>query len=310
MIETCLSELYSVLPDAEVRRIQKTLKIIVSRGLDSERLRRVVREGYSRLGQPFEVLERQGLSDAFLKLLDRFGVLSADQMSDEEKADLQKNPYTIWPDDRHCLLSGEALELIAQESVFRKRNYLYGEVSRLAVKERRAWFRWLDLDCAVRSEKDRCHQIYLHLAEERRRPDGRRLLQNKNLPEFLDQVFPNDPLKTPVAWFYREILPLYQALADAEKQLKALRPGSREFREREEKLDIIEAFKFGALIARAEPPAFGEATRYRLMWTREAIPDQTTAKTKAELANANKADRLPEIVSNRRSNEARQEVLF
>ncbi|MCR9143624.1 MAG: hypothetical protein NXI24_15355 [bacterium] len=310
MIETCLSELYSVLPDAELRRIQKTLKIIVSRGLDAERLRRVVREGYSRLGQPFEVLERQGISETFLKLLDRFGVLSADQMSETEKADLQKNPYTIWPDERHCVLSGEALELLAQESLFRKRNYLYGEVTRLPVKERRAWFRWLGLDCPVRSEKDRCHQIYLHLAEERRRlsESSRPTLRPKDLPEFLDEIFPNDPLKSPLAWFYREILPLYQALADAEKQLRSLRPGSREYRARERKLDVIEAFKSGALIARADAPAFGEATRYRLVWTREAIPTATTRKSQSERDRA--PESLPDILSNRRPREARQEVLF
>ncbi len=302
MIETCLSELYSVLPDAELRRIQKTLKIIVSRGLDRDRLRRVVREGYSRLGQPFEVLERQGIGETFLKLLDRFGVLPADQMSDAEKADLLKNPYTIWPDERHCVLSGEALELLAQESIFRKRNYLYGELTRLSVKERRAWYRWLGLECSVRSEKDRCHQIYLHLAGERRRSDAPPAPREREFPEFLDQVFPNDPLKSPVAWFYRDILPLYQALADAEKQLKALQPGTRGYRDRKLKLDVIDAFKSGALIARAVPPVFGEATRYRLMWTREAIP--------AAAGRESAPEELPPILAARRQGEARQEVLF
>lgn len=306
MIETCLSELYSVLPDAELRRIQKTLKIIVSRGLDPERLRRVVREGYGRLGQPFEVLERQGIGEAFLKLLDHFGVLSADQITEAEQADLQKNPYTIWPDERHCVLSGEALELLAQESIFRKRNYLYGELSRLSVKERRAWFRWLGLDCSVRSEKDRCHQIYLHLAEERRQAHRPQTPKRTDLPEFLDEVFTNDPLKTPVAWYYREILPLYQALADAEKQLKALRPGSREYRNRELKLDIIEYFKRGVLIARAEPPEFGEATRYRLLWTRETIPSRTDSTNRADST----PEDFPGILPARRTEQARQEVLF
>ena len=303
MIETCLSELYSVLPDAELRRIQKTLKIIVSRGLDRERLRRVVREGYSRLGQPFEVLERQGIGETFLKLLDRFGVLSTDQMSDAEKADLLKNPYTIWPDERHCVLSGEALELLAQESIFRKRNYLYGELTRLSVKERRAWYRWLGLECSVRSEKDRCHQIYLHLAGERRRSDAPPAPREQEFPEFLDQIFPNDPLKSPVAWFYRDILPLYQALADAEKQLKALQPGTRGYRDRKLKLDVIDAFKRGALIARAEPPVFGEATRYRLMWTREAIPATSASRKAAGRESA--PEELPPILAARRQGEAR-----
>ena len=186
MIETCLAELYTVLPDPELLRIQKTLKIILSRGLDAERLRRVVREGYARLGRPFEIMERMGVADAFGKLLDGFGMLSVEQMTATEKADLQKSPYTIWPDERRCVVSGEAFELLANEPAFRKRNYLYGELTRLPVKERRAWFRWLGLDCPVRSEKDRCHQIYMHLAAVRRQPRGPALPDRARLPEFLD----------------------------------------------------------------------------------------------------------------------------
>lgn len=270
MIETCLAELYSALPAAETLRIQKTLKVIIGRELDPERLRRALNEAYDRLGSPLEVLERRGLSSAFHRLLDHFGVLNTAQINAQDQASLRQNPYVCWPNESHCVLCGEALELLARESGFRKRNYLYGELTRLPVKERRAWFQWLGLECSVRSEKDRGHQIYLHLAEERRRQSGSSkradaALQSAKLPEFLDEAFADDPQKTPVAWFYRDILPLYQALADAEKQLRALRPGTKGYRARTAQLDLIEFFKYGHVIARATNPEFGEATRYRLL---------------------------------------------
>ncbi len=308
MIETCLAELYSALPKAEVLRIQKTLKVIIGRELDPERLRRALNEAYSRLGSPFEVLERRGLLPAFDRLLDHFGVLSTAQLDADEQESLRQNPYTVWPDESRCVLCGEALELLARESGFRKRNYLYGELTRLPVKERRAWFQWLGLECSVRSEKDRGHQIYLHLAEERRRHSGSstradQALQSTKLPEYLDEVFADDPQKTPVAWFYRDILPLYQSLADAEKQLKMLRPGAKGYRARNAQLALIELFKYGHVIARATYPEFGDATRYRLLWTRESV---ATASDRPQEQERQLSKKLP----TRREPTARQEVLF
>ena len=256
MIESRLAEIYSRLPASELLRIQKTLKVILRAGFDARKQSRLIRESYRRLGRPLDVLEDLGLSASFEKLLAGFGVLSATQMSGEEQAELGRNPYTVWPREDVCMVSTEALEFLAEDSGVRRENYLYIELLRMPVPERRAWSRWLRLNCPVRSEKERTHRLYKHLGELRA---GGQESVPEQLPAYLDEVFPDDPARSQLAWFYRDVLPLYRCLAEEEKKLSA----------RSLKARVTRLLKQGRIIARAESPEFGERARYRLVATRE-----------------------------------------
>ncbi len=291
MIENHLVELYSHLPNAELLRIQKLLKIILRNNLDRVRLGRVIKDSYERLGRPFDNLEQSGLSETFFKVLSSFGSVSGECLDPAEHSALKKSPYTIWPDEQRCVISGEALDLLAADQRFRKMNFLYGELARMPVRERRAWARWLGLECRVRSEKERCHRLYAYIAEVRSQSQSS--ATDVDFPEYLDEVFPDNPMLSPVAWFYRGVLPLYQCLQDAERRLTS----------RKHKLTaavVIELFRTGQIVARSEAPEFGERSRYRLVTTRETLTGSAGA-----IGGESPARRYAEAESSHR-----QEVLF
>lgn len=262
MIETQLADLFALLPVVESRRIQKSLKIILTSGLDRDRLRRLIRAAYVRLGNPGEVIERLGVAPVFTRLLESFGVLSDDRMSAQERTELQRIPYTVWPEENVCLLSGEALELLAGESTYRNQNYLCMELVRMSARERRAWAQWLGLECSVRSEQERSHRLYAHLAIQREKTGP---LSTAGLPQYLDEVFPDDPVRSPVAWFYRDVLPLYHCLRELENLLDPRCTA-------QETLRVLRLLKSGHVVVHAVAPAFGEKTRYKLVATRETAP--------------------------------------
>ncbi|MCB1321275.1 MAG: hypothetical protein KDK34_13535 [Leptospiraceae bacterium] len=287
-----LSEVYHDLPSSELLRIQKNLKIILRNQDSPDSLKYYIRQSYQRAGRPLDVLDRSGLKASFFRLVESFGVLHADQMDAALKSELLRNPYTIWTDECNCHASAEALDLLYQDIRFKKEDFLLGFLARIGARERREWMQWWQMNAVVSSERDRIYKLYTHLAI--LRSADLSLFQEDvvdiDLPEYLNDVFADDPRETPVAWYYREVLPLYHSLRETEEQHSAGLNGVQK--------RVLNMLKTGRAFVRAEKPTFGEKTRYRLIVSRERVAALVPAAP--VVANEN----------NPAVSESRQEVLF
>ena len=277
-----LAENFDKLPKSELRRIQKLLKVILQHNASRESLKKNPAVLFKNMGRPTEIL--QNMSEfsrlTFFRLIDSFGVLTLEQLTEAEKEALQANPFTIWPSDTTCVVSGEALNLFSNVPEIRKGGYLFSYLGSLSAQEKRAWSGWLGLSNQIRSEKERTQKLYAYLARIRcNNPaskaspaagqlhpmaaeydicgDAHSLLAEVS---YLDQVFEDNPARNPVAWFYRGVLPLYHSLEDAEKKWESLSSLERR---------LLLSLKSGQLIIQKESPNFGEKERYKLKETRE-----------------------------------------
>jgi hypothetical protein len=300
-MDLSLADVHSSLPAAELLRVQKTLKLILGVGpVTRDRSRQAIRQAYARLGQPSDALARLDCQEAFDRLLEAFGFLEVDPLDARLRGQLTRNPFIVWLDERRCTVCSEALDGLLGDPVYRKRNYALFALFRLAARERRAWARWLGLNEALSSslsERERSLQLYRRLAEMRQNEQNE-APRIDNEPAYLDEVFPDDPNANPVAWYYRDVLPLYRCLMDAEQQLNAPAPAARMER-RQRAAHIIADLKCGRLAVVEEPAAFGQRVRHRLVRTLE--------KSGAAIA-APPGGIVPETETG--SKPERQEVLF
>lgn len=295
-MDLSLADLHSSLPAAELLRVQKSLKLILGAASPArEKARQAIRQAYARLGQPSELLERLDCQESFDRLLEAFGILEVDPQDARLRAQLTRNPYAVWLDDRRCTICSEAVDGILADPFYRKRNYALFALFRLSARERRAWARWVGLNEASLSERDRSLQLYRRLAEMRQNE----LNENpriENEPVYLDEVFPDDPNQNPVAWYYRDVLPLYRCLMDAERLLAVKAPAARN-EQHMHAAQTIADLKCGRLAVAEEPAAFGQPVRRRLFRTLEK---SAAAMTGAAVVVAPEAG----------ATMARQEVLF
>lgn len=268
-----LAESFHRLPEEERLRLQKLLGVILRQAGSGPRVRVLVDRVYSRLGRPRAVLERLGLMESFVRLLDSFGVLAFEQLHEKEKQQFLKNPYTIRPDAAHCCVCAEAMPLLARDPFFRTQDYLFAGILIMKGTEQKAWLRWLgclDLPAAPK----RAGSLYWQLARLRSMNEPEPARNSITVPVYLNEVFLDDPTRCPVAWFYRDVLPLYAAL----NELETLHWERLSQQER----GLLRMLKDGRLIVRAEKPEFGEATRWRIVETRERITNQALTKVLPE----------------------------
>ena len=250
-----LSDHFPSLPEEERSRLQKVLKVVLQ-ARNWERWQGKVEQLYQMQGEMQRYLE----SDAMVRLLDAFGVLSANELCEAEKLELKASPYTIWPDPDHCYLSAEALQLAAQTKFYRKQDYLFSAILRLSPQEICAWFRWLGFTDRLPTRKKRAQLLYNQLACLRAVCEHDPLPEV--LPKYLDEVFPDDVAREPMAWFYRGVLPFYDILREIDATGRKLPPDF---------IRLLQAFRLGKIVLEAEKPNFGEATRFRIIRTREHI---------------------------------------
>ncbi len=254
--------------ERERMRLQKLLSVIlpVDETVNhSIALRRVLQDSYERLGYPLEWLRKRGLLSSFEKLLDAFGFLPLETLNDEEKEQLIKNPYTVWPNERHCFLNGDALPFLAQDKELKKQNYLCFALQKLDAREIKHWCRWLGLGLASSSQRARTlllyrHLAYLHYQQKQDNPSLEQEICLAELPTFLDEVFPDDPSYCPLAWFYRDVLSFYRALEETEKRLEQFPVIARL---------LVTLFKSGRLVISPVTPQLGHALRWRIVTTKE-----------------------------------------
>ena len=277
-----LSECYDRLPGPEVKRLQKLLGVLMPATADRAGMKRTLLSVYRRLGAPREVLgydpescndlplqkspEYIQKSEVIEKLLSSFGIINTEGLEEAEIAELNSHPYTIWTGEKICTISGEALEILAEDPFFRKQGFLFAHLSSLSSKERKSWARWLNIENFSGPEQIRLQKLYqgiagLQAASEAELPE--------KPPEYLDEIFPDDPKSTPVAWFYRDVLPFYAALGDCLSQNKSQDKKDRQYNLSPEQENYINLFKSGRLIIRPETPEFGQKNRYRVIASRE-----------------------------------------
>lgn len=261
-----LADTIQNLPPAELRRLQKSLRLIYNPRTSIDRLRGAIMRAYDDLGCPLEKIRSMGLDDVFTRLLQAFGTLDASSLSAEDCKKLQQLPYTFWPDESHCFISAEIMDILAEDSNFRKKPFLFNMLRRLSVRERMAWLRWIKLDFEGRSGRDLIAHLYAHLANRSKIL----LLEIKDteIPAYLDQIWEDNPMENQISWYYRGILPFFHCLQEEEKSL--LKIGNKNSR----KYIILSLLKSGQLFIEAEPEVYGQQTRYLLRQIQETQPTQ------------------------------------
>lgn len=272
-----LSNVYRQLPLEERRRQQRLLRTILSVDMERPMIRQQIRSSYLNLGSVAEVLRSRGLEASFQRLLRSFCMLEGRRVSSQERASLQRNPYTIWFDRERCLLSGEAMELLQEQSYLPDEDdedYLLMALAKLNAAESKAWSRWLGLDEAMPSLKERRVRLYWELVRGRclAKDEGQRAFAalSKRFPFPLEDIFPNNPHISPMAWFYRGILPLYHCLREIESnRVEMEKDGCR--------ANLARLFKAGYVTARPAPPVVGEQLRWLVYPTWEGRQRQAAA---------------------------------
>lgn len=268
------SDIQNKIADCERVRLQKLLHIILPKEKSALALRCFLKESYARLGLSITELKTQGLWPSFAKLLNSYGFLVRSSLDSDEQKQLQANPYTIWPSKDYCVLNADALDFLASEPSLKKENYLCFSLQKLRAREKKDWCKCLGLNTAVSSERERTLVLYRHLAhlncQKQTMAEKNMNLTKPNeeaalrqLPEFLDEVFPDNPALSPLAWFYRDVISFYRALGEAEKKMQEYSPLAQA---------LFPLFKSGRLIILAAPPEASKALRWRILRTKEEAP--------------------------------------
>lgn len=252
------ADIQARLSHSERLRLQKLLHIILPREKPPSLLRCFLKESYARLGLSTAELRSQGLWPSFVKLLDFYGFLTRSSLDLDEQRALEKNPYTIWPNKDHCVLNADALDFLCSQSDVRKKNYLCFALQKLSSREKKSWCKWLGINAPVSSERERTLALYRRLA---RLNCSKEETLPQQLPEFLDEVFPDDLALSPVAWFYRGVLTFYRSLEETEKKIQELSPLAR---------TLLPFFKKGSLLISAIPlDESSQSLGWRIVRTKE-----------------------------------------
>jgi hypothetical protein len=248
------------LPKSELSRLQRYLGIILMNPTQGHRLRQVLLSVYRQMGDPFEYLNANGKDPCTMhRLLESFGVLTISYMNETEIRFLKENPYTVWPNDETCMVVEEALDIFPIGFCRENQDYLFSYIRSISPREKKSWSRWLQISDPGRAERKRNRILYARLAGLRSARE--QYPRASDVPEYLEDVFPDDLSRYPIAWFYRDVIPFYDSL------------------ERTEKIDltahqrsILENLKIGKLAIHEEPPEFGKKSLHRLFVTREGRP--------------------------------------
>ena len=280
-----LSDFFARLPDSEIDRLQKRLRVILRNCHEPRRLRRTLRTVFENLGPPSRALGQLGPEalNTFQKLLDNFGTLTRSQLKVSEQELLERMPYVVWTDAEHCVLCEEAEDTLRADPYFKDCGYLFSTLNTLPAREKKAWAAWLQMTGTHITRANLERELYHHLAESRRienettpvneSGEYEARIHAENLPRYLRDVFPEDDTRFPVAWFYRGILPLYNALSETARTTGQLDPIQK---------SLLKKMKIGQVVVRNVPAEFGEPERWRLVWTRESWEDSAPEAAPAE----------------------------
>ncbi len=279
-----LADIYyhKALADEERKRIQKLLAFILPHKTSSPlRLRRNLLQAFRRLGCPTLYLRKNNLMPSMQKLLCASNILKASTLSPQEKQALERNPFVIWPDQKHCVCNADALELLAQDRFWEARRSLALFLCRLSNAEKQAWGRYVGLHETYASQRIQTLILYQHLLSLRydfiiNMQTTKFAISQQKYPEYLDEIFPDDPYISPMAWFYRSVLPFYKALAESQKESNKL-PSHH--------AQLIALFQRGFLMAQAVSRQGAAVPRWRVVASQEG---EASLETMRQSASASK----------------------
>ena len=271
------SDIQDKIPDSERARLQRLLHSILPRNRKPLELRLFLKDSFLRMSLSSLRLKSQGLWPSFTKLLGSYGFLPANLLSAEEQKQLQRNPYTIWPNRDYCVLNADALDFLASDPILKRESYLSLALHKLSAREKKDWCKYLKLNPKLNSERERSLSLYHHLAylncqsgsimdenREKRAEIEKAITKEESsllqLPRYLDEVFPDEALSCPMAWFYRDVISFYNALEESEKKKHSLPPLAQ---------SILPLFKKGTLMVSPAPLIPSQALRWRILITKE-----------------------------------------
>ena len=250
------------LPGKEIDRLQKRLGIILRNSSETERLRTSVYGIFTRMGDP--VLHHEKLNkstragESLFRLMDAFGSMHISHLESDELAELKLSPYTVWPDENNCMLSEEAMDVFTHSFESLPSEYLFKHIRGLSVREKKSWARWIKLNFVSTNERMRNRVLYRKLAKlcYEKCSDS---LDIQSL--YLEDVFPDDPGRFSVAWFYRDVLSLYDSLHKMESENTDLDSNQKKY---------LNLLKIGKLLVVREKAEFGSPSKHRLILSRES----------------------------------------
>lgn len=260
MVLTYLSSFFDRLPHAEVVRLQKCLSLLIRNTQNRPSLKKSLTKIYKE-----KLSSMTEIPQVLVKLMENFGMISKADLSETEKSELQKSPFVMWPDENVCVLCREFFDTLAETFKYKKLNYFLLHLVTLPNAEKRSLGRWLGLNETSASQLT--ESIYLSVASKR--------LSLYELPtptfRYLHEIFPNDIQNNSVAWFYKGVLPLYEAM----------RRASLADTTTDSQRKILELFRLGYLVVERETQAFGQPVTYRIVETRERKSNVTPSQSPA-----------------------------
>ncbi|MDH5656872.1 MAG: hypothetical protein OEZ34_13245 [Spirochaetia bacterium] len=255
------------LPEDEVNRLQKTLGIILRNSSETEKLRSSVQNIYIKIGDPASYMKRKkGSEDAvnsLFRLMDAFGAMHISQLESCELSALKENPYTVWPDQETCMIAEEAMDYFSESFETLPSDYLFKYLRQLSAKEKKAWARWIGLDFNSANDRMRNRLLYKKLA--RLRFENEKKYSEEIHVKYLEDLFPDEPVKFQVAWYYRGVLSFYDSLSRMEAENKDLSAPQ---------IHILNLFKTGKMFISKEKPDFGCRSKNKIVISRESHPER------------------------------------
>lgn len=254
-----VSQSLGQLSSQEVTRLQKSLKVILRHENKPDRLKNTLLSLYNNL-QNAPGLEE----DSFHRLLISGGILATEEMTEQEREELTRNPFAVWPNPGCCTVAGEALDALKKDNRFLKDGYLFAFISRLSPKEIKAWGTYIARVHGLARKPSNAPELYKYLlltrptAREQAR-QTRDDLAGKDLKSVL-----LDGADSPMHWFYRDILPFYRCLDDLDAKMEKEGQVAT--------LPALRAFLYGEVISYGELVGFGQPLKYTIVPTKEEGP--------------------------------------
>ena len=212
-----LAKIGNALSEFEKLRLQKLLKCILPIEKHPIILRKFIQE---RLLVIYTQNKKIHSELSFQKLLKNFGVLSRENLEENEYTSLTKNPYVLFPSKNICFLNADTLPILAEDKDLYEQNYLLFIIQKLGPYEKKDWCHCLKVTKKIGSERERNILLYHILAKKNHLNQH---FEEEYIPKYLEDIFPRNTLH-PMSWFYRGVITFYKALEETEKKLNSYLP--------------------------------------------------------------------------------------
>ncbi len=263
-----LARRFSDLPDSEKLRIQKRLGIILKRSDDYYPLKKTLTLKLRRLGHPSHYVSSFGERERlhFEELLSQFGILKKHQFRDTpEYQSFMSLPYVVEDAEGNIRVISEALDLILEDPGFVKKKYLLHHLNSLSFQEKKSWARWLGMTEETKPSRQLTRSLWNGIGRLRQSQDKNGIHPElfSILPGYLEDIFPEGDIHSPLYWFYKQVVPFYRSLNELEKTGAGSSAGL---------IRWITLFKLGYLFILPEEQGIGKPVKWKIQLSFETQP--------------------------------------